>query len=62
VRIFGWEFGGRAPEAKSDMSIDQLINRLDAVYETAAGITVTPENCEQSPTVKAIITAITRRF
>lgn len=44
------------------ISIDTLIKRLDAVYETYSGVTVTPENCEQSPTVKAIITAVTRRF
>lgn len=43
-------------------SIDQLIERWAAIWETAAGIAVTPENCEESPTVKAIVTAITRRF
>lgn len=44
------------------ISIDKLISRLEAVYETSSGVAVTPENCEQSPTVKAIVTAVTRRF
>ena len=29
---------------------------------TASGIEVTPENCEQSPTVQAIVNAITLRM
>lgn len=44
------------------MSIDTLIKRLEAVYETTSGVAVTPENCEHSPTVKAMVTAVTRRF
>jgi HK97 family phage portal protein len=44
------------------ISLDTLIKRLDAIYETSSGISVTPENCEQSPTVKAMVTAVTRRF
>lgn len=46
----------------SEISIDTLIKRLDAIYETSSGVSVTPENCEQSPTVKSIVTAVTRRF
>jgi HK97 family phage portal protein len=44
---------------KADLSIDQVIARLEAIYETASGISVTPENCEESPTVQAIVNAIT---
>lgn len=44
------------------ISLDTLIKRLDAVYETYSGVTVTPENCEQAPTVKAIVRAVTARF
>jgi HK97 family phage portal protein len=44
------------------MSIDTLIKRLEAAYDTSSGVSVTPDNCEQAPTVKAIITAVTRRF
>jgi len=60
VNIFGRELTWRKKSA--DVTIDQLINRLDAIYETASGVNITPDTCEQSPTVKAIITAITRRF
>lgn len=44
------------------ISIDTVIRRLEAAYATGSGVSVTPDNCEQSPTVKAIMTAITRRF
>ncbi len=54
-----FNFGRKSAGA---LSIDQVIRRLDAVFETASGVAVTPENCEQSPTVKAIVTAVTRRF
>lgn len=43
-----------------EMSIDTLIKRLDAIYETSSGVVVTPENCMQSPTVQAIVTGISR--
>ena len=48
--------------AADAMSIDQLITRLELIYATTSGISITPENCIESPTVKAIDTAITRRF
>lgn len=44
------------------LSIDQVISRLEAIYQTSSGISVTPETCIESPTVKAIETAVTRRF
>lgn len=50
------------PESKTDLSLDALISRIEAVYRTASGITVTPENCMQAPTVNAIVTAISRRL
>lgn len=43
---------------KADLSIDEVIRRLEAFHETAAGIAVTPENCEEAPTVQAIVNAI----
>jgi len=49
-------------QRRADIGIDTLIKRLEAVYETSSGVAVTPDNCEQSPTVKAMVTAITRRF
>lgn len=60
MKLFGRDLSWqRKSEA---ISLDTLIKRLDAVYETYSGIAVTPENCEEAPTVKAIVTAITRRF
>lgn len=44
---------------KSDASINDILRRLEAVYETAAGVLVTPDNCEESPTVQAIVNAVT---
>lgn len=49
-------------KAAPGLTIDQVIARLDAAFVTAAGVTVTPENCMQSPTVCAIVTAISRRL
>jgi HK97 family phage portal protein len=47
---------------KDSISLDTLMKRLEAVYETSSGVAVTPENCEEAPTVKAMVTAVTRRF
>lgn len=49
--------------AKKDaVSLDTVLKRIDALYETYSGIAITPENCHESPTVQAILTAIERRF
>ncbi len=56
-----WRSG--TPEGKADgLTIDQVITRLEAAFRTTAGIAVSPENCMQSPTVCAIVTAISRRI
>jgi len=55
-----WPFGRKSQG--DTLSIDQVIRRLEAIYAVSSGVTVTPETCEDSPTVKAIITAVTRRF
>lgn len=44
------------------LSIEQVIQRLEGAWNTAAGITVSPENCMRSPTMLAIVTAISRRI
>jgi HK97 family phage portal protein len=51
-----------AKESKSDMSLDTLLRRLEGMYATKSGIAVTPETCMQSPTVNAIVTAVSRRL
>lgn len=46
----------------ADLDINTLIQRLESVYQTVSGISITPDNCMQSPTVQAIVTAVARRF
>ncbi len=57
-----WFSAPSALETKTDMSIDTLMNRLEAAFSTISGVSVTPETCMQSPTVNAIVTAISRRL
>jgi HK97 family phage portal protein len=59
VRLFGLDISFARKDA---LSIDTIIRRLEAVHETFSGVAVTPENCMQSPTVNAIVTAISRRI
>jgi HK97 family phage portal protein len=44
------------------MALDRLIRGLGAAYETLSGIEVTPDNCEESPTVQALVNAIAMRI
>lgn len=48
--------------ASPTLSIDQVIARLESVTQASSGVSVTPENCMQSPTVQAIVQAVTRRM
>lgn len=51
-----------APEREQKFNqFDQVLAQLAAARDGIVN-SVTPENCEQAPTVKAIVTAITRRF
>jgi HK97 family phage portal protein len=45
-------------QKNATLTLDQLIRRLEAAYETVSGITVTPETALQAPTVQAVIRAI----
>lgn len=58
MRIFGFEISRRS----EGVSTDTIIRRLEAAYETASGVVVTPETCMQSPTVRAVIGAISGRI
>src|SRR5215211_2168178 len=58
MNFFGWEIARKT----SPMSLDQFIRRIETINETASGISVTPENCMQSPTVQAIVTAVSRHL
>lgn len=53
MKLFGFDFS-----RKADLTIDQVIKRLEAALETGSGVVVTPETCEESPTVQAIVNAI----
>jgi HK97 family phage portal protein len=61
LKIFGLEIR-RAATKSEGLTIDQVISRLASAHETYSGAHVTPENCMQSPTVHAIVTAISRRI
>jgi HK97 family phage portal protein len=56
MRLFGWEV--TRPRADAQMTLDQLIQRLDAMFATVSGISVTPESAMQAPTVQAIVQAV----
>lgn len=50
----------KAPEAKNQF--EDVLMRIVAAQEGRLGAMVTPETCMQSPTVHAIVTAISRRL
>lgn len=62
MRLFGFDLRIQSKGAPQDKSIDEIIARLEAAMATASGVTVTPENCEESPTVQAIVNAISMRI
>lgn len=51
-----------AQKADETITLDALLNRLEAAYETVANIAVTPETCMESPTVQAVVGAVARRI
>ena len=61
MKLFGFDIR-LAGKSATEMSIDTLIARLTAAHETFSGVTVTPENCMMSPTVSAIVAAVSRRI
>jgi HK97 family phage portal protein len=58
MNILGFELGRKA----QTMSLDEFIQKLEAAFETSSGISITPDSAMQSPTVQAIVTAISRRM
>lgn len=57
MNLFGWRI-----ERKADLTIDQVIARLEAAFATSSGVSVTPTTCLESPTVQAICNAISMRI
>lgn len=56
MKLFGFNI-----ERKADLTIDQVIHRLEAIFATSSGVAVTPTTCLESPTVQAIVNAISMR-
>jgi HK97 family phage portal protein len=60
MKLFGLDI---AWSRKSQtLSLDQLIRRLEAAFETVSGVQVNPENAMESPTVHAVVRAISSRI
>lgn len=57
MKIFGWNIQREQKSAQ----FEDVLQRLIAAQEGAIG-SITPETCMQSPTVHAIVTAISRRI
>lgn len=53
MKLFGFNFG-----RKADLPLDVVLQRLESAMQTVAGVVVSPETCEESPTVQAIVNAI----
>jgi HK97 family phage portal protein len=49
------------PEQKSS-SLETVLRQMASLYETVSGVSVTPDNCMDSPTVQAIVTAVQNRL
>lgn len=69
MKFLGYEFTRAVAESAKaadptagGASIDVIMSRLHAAYDTVSGISVTPENCMRSPTVQAIVQAVSRRI
>lgn len=59
MNLFGLEI---TLAKKEDVSLDVILRRLEAAFETSSGVSVTPDNAMRSPTVHALVTAISRRI
>ena len=56
MKIFGLEIG------KKSTSTDEILRQIAATYASdSAGVAITPDSAMQSPTVHAIVTAISNR-
>lgn len=51
-----------APVEKKDGDFEAVLRMLSGMAVTSSNISVTPENCQRSPTVNAIVTAVSRRI
>lgn len=57
-----YSWGAPAPTSKKEITLNTLLERIATSNKTASGEVVTPESCMSSPTVRAIVTAISNRI
>lgn len=62
MNVLGLFHVGLGRKDAAAVSINTIIQRLEAINANSSGISVTPENCMQSPTVQAIVQAVSRRL
>jgi len=63
MNLFGFELSMRREKKGADtFTLNDWIARMDSLLETAAGVTVTPETAMESPTVQAVVKAISGRM
>lgn len=56
MKILGFEFG------KKSASTNEILRQIAAAYQNETGVAVNPDSAMQSPTVHAIVTAISNRI
>lgn len=57
MNLFGFNIS-----RKADLGIDEIIRRLEEATRTASGIIVTPDSCQESPTVQSVVNSISMRI
>ncbi len=61
-----WPFSRKAEPAppidQKSASLESILRQIGMMFETVSGTAVNPENCMQSPTVHAIVTAVDNRL
>jgi len=62
MKLFGLEIGWARKSDGQSLSIDQVIRRLEEHYQISSGIALNPDIAMQSPTVQAIVQAVSRRI
>ena len=63
MRLFGYEITAeRKSGSQTGVDINTLMQRFERMFELASGIHITPDTAMRSPTVQAIVQAISRRI
>jgi HK97 family phage portal protein len=61
VSLFGFEIS-RSTKAAQTLTLAQLAERIEGSYNTVSGASVSPATCMRSPTIQAIVSAISKRI